>query len=149
LSDCKTCEHPQRKEIERQSKAGVPATMISVWTKEVEGGYVSRLALGKHLREHVGIVSRAGRRPDAGRLLEEIVAQGEEGLEDGTLRVTLKDAIAAQKALDTRAARLMGEEWQLKLVLALTGHAARVRVIDPELEAFEAEFRPLLESGVS
>lgn len=125
--------------------------MISTWTRSTEGGYVSRLAIGKHLREHLGIASRAGRRPVSGRLLEEIVAQGEEGLEDGTLRVQLKDALAAQKALDHRMRLKLDQDTVYKITMALSGAVPqRPRLLEPldiERDEQEAEFRALLDGG--
>lgn len=143
---CASCDHPQVREINHRLRDGRPLTDISRWLDEL-GTPITRQALARHAKTHIGVEPPRGRRPASGRLLEAIVEMGEDGLESGELRVTLKDAIAAQGRLDARAARDMDRDWQLKLVLALTGHVPQLRVVNEELAAIEAEFRPLLTSG--
>ena len=145
--DCASCTAPGfGPELDRQLKAGVPLTLVSAWAAE-QGLPISTRALARHRRDHLALVTRPGRRPVAGRLLEEIVAQGEEGLENRSLHVGLREAIAATKALDARASRNVDRDIMLRITMALTGQVASPRPIDPELEAFEAELRPLLGPG--
>lgn len=144
---CASCDHPQVREINHRIREDRPLTDISRWLDEL-GTPVTRQALSRHAKSHLGVEPARGRRPASGRLLEAIVELGEDGLESGELGVTLKDAISARKALDARAARDVDRDILLKITLALTGHVPRVRIIDPEMEAVEAEYRPLLNAGV-
>lgn len=146
---CKTCEHPQRREIERQAKAGVPASVLASWTRDQSGGYVSRLALGRHLREHVGLTSRPGRREVSADFAAAVVEGAHERLRLGELQPTLRDGLLGQQVLDRREQAQGDRDWMLRLSLILSGRlpAGVVYELDPASAAIEAEFRPLLESG--
>lgn len=151
MATCKTCLHPQRRELERQAKAGVPASTLAEWSRSQTGGYVSRLAIGNHLRKHLGVTGTVGRREMSGDLAQDIVARVTERVADGELEPGVADGLKAQAILDKRLAQKLGSEWQMKLVLALGGHSPqKVRVLDAmDLERLEqeAEFRPLLNAG--
>jgi hypothetical protein len=123
--------------------------MISVWTRETEGGYVSRIALGNHLRQHVGVVSRAGRRPVSDDLLEAVRDRAHERLAAGEVEPSLRDGIKAVEVIERNKARNVDRDIMLKITMALTGQLPPgvVRVIDPEVEILEAEYRVLLEGG--
>ena len=89
-----------------------------------------------------------GRRPVSKDFLEAVRDAAHEDLESGALRPSLKEGIAAQKALDMRASRDQDRDLMLRISLALTG---RVRIPiappDPNREAIEGEFRELLAIG--
>ncbi len=138
--DCATCNHPQRKEIERQSRAGVPATILEAWTRTTEGGYVSRLALGNHLRKHVGLTSKAGRRPMSGDLARDVVTRTSDRLEAGDIEPGIRDGLSAQALLDRRAESITNTELMLRFAVTLGGKRDPLRLPDPEVEAIEAEF---------
>lgn len=146
-ANCASCDHPQVREINHRIREDRPLTDISRWLDEL-GTPITRQALSRHAKSHLGAEPSKGRRPVGDDYLETVRDAAADGVASGELRVTVKDGIAAQRGLDARAARDMDRDWQLKLVLALTGHIPQVRVIDPELEAIEAEYRPLLTSGV-
>ena len=143
---CASCTHPKREEIDRKLKAGVSFVDVSRYLDETEKPITAQ-SVAAHAKDHLGVTPVIGRRVASDDFLADVRDRAAEGLASGELAVSLKDGIAAQKALDARAARDMDRDWQLKLVLALTGHVPQVRVIDPEQEALEAEFRPLLTAG--
>jgi hypothetical protein len=143
---CASCTHPKRDEIDRKLKAGVSFTDVSRYLAETDRPITAQ-SVAAHAKDHLAVVPVHGRRVASDDFLTSVRDAAAEGLVSGDLAVSLKDGIAAQKALDARQARDMDRDWQLKLVLALTGHVPQIRVIDPEVEALEAEFRPLLTSG--
>ena len=147
---CASCTHPRREEIDRKLKAGVSFVDVSRYLDETEKPITAQ-SVAAHAKDHLAVVPVHGRRVASDDFLTNVRDAAAEALENGELAVSLKDGIAAQKALDARAARDMDRDWQLKLVQALTGQipASTIRVIDPEQEAIEAEFRPLLTSGDS
>jgi len=136
MSRCATCNAPTRSEIERQMRAGVPDSTLSAWTKDHEP-YISRLALGKHRREHLGVDTKPGRKPPTGDFLQAVVEDAHEGLISERYRGGVALGIQAQKLLDARTERQSEAEWQAMLVAALTGQP-RVRVLSPDEERQEA-----------
>jgi hypothetical protein len=144
LTPCKTCEHENRREIERQQKAGVPDSLLAEATRAMGGGYVSRLALGRHRREHLGVDARPGRRPMSGDFARDVELAAAERLASGELRPSLRDGLNAAALIARRDDARLDRDILARIALALT---ANVRVLDPEVEALEAEYRPLLTAG--
>ena len=144
---CANCNHPQVREINHRLRQERPLTDISRWLEEI-GTPITRQALARHLRDHLGQKPVVGRRPVSGSFLEAVVTDAHEKLSAGELTTTLRDGIAAQAELNKQQARSADRDLMAKIALALTGSPLlEARVIDPELEAIEAEFRPLLMSG--
>jgi hypothetical protein len=144
---CSSCKHPKRDEIDRKLRAGVSFVDVSRWLAE-QGSKIQPPAVGKHAREHVDVMPTRGRRPVSTDFLEAVRDAAHEGLADGTLAVTLKDGIAAQKGLDARLARDADRDLIVKIAMALTGNAgAPLSLPDPRDAAIEGEFRELLTSG--
>lgn len=144
---CATCDHPQVREINHRIREDRPLVDISRWLGEI-GTPITRQALARHAKSHLGVEPTRGRRPVSGDFLESVRDAAADGLASGELAVTLKDGIAAQKALDARDARDKDRDWQMRLVLALTGNVPALPAIDPAVEVIEGTFRPLLTSGV-
>lgn len=149
---CATCKHPQSREINQRIRSGRPLVDIARWLKEEAGkgnGYaITRFALSRHAHDHVGVEPQKGRRPPSEDFLTAVVNAAHDGLEDGSLRVTLRDGISAKAELNKQQARNQDRDLMAKIALALTGQTLlSARVIDPEVEAIEAEFRPLLTAG--
>ena len=150
---CATCKHPQVREINHRLRAESPYEDISRWLGELAGngvGYkITRQALARHARDHLAQGQRAqGRKPVSGNFLQNVVDAAQEGLAEGTLRVTLRDGISAQAEMNKQASRSADRDLMAKIALALSGQSLlEARVIDPEVEAIEAEFRPLLTAG--
>ena len=141
---CATCRSRHRKEIETRLRQDRPLTDISRWLDEI-GEPITRQALARHMRDHLGAKPRVGNRPISGDFLEAVERTAHEALEAGELRVTLRDGIAARAERNKQAARSADRDLMAKIALALTGSPLlEARVIDPELEAIEAEYRPLL-----
>jgi hypothetical protein len=143
---CTCCKHPKRDEIDRKLRAGVTFIDVERWLATL-GTDLTSQSIAKHAKSHVGVQAVRGRRVASGDFLENVRDTVADALAAGVLSVTVKDGIAAQKALDARIAKEKDRDWQLKLVMALTGHVPQLRVIDPDREALEAEFRPLLTAG--
>lgn len=141
---CASCKHPQVREINHRIRQERPLTDISRWLSEI-GTPITRQALARHAKDHLSVAPVHGRRPVSGNFLEAVVVKAHEDLEEGNLRVSARDAISAQAELNRQASRSADRDLMAKIALALTGHSLiQARVIDPELEALEAEFRPLL-----
>jgi hypothetical protein len=150
LADCATCFHPQRKEIERQAKAGVPATTLEAWTRTTEGGYVSRLALGNHLRKHVNLTPAKGRRPMSGDLAKDVVARVSERMEAGELEPNIRDGLAAAGLIDRRESLDIDRDIFAKITYALTATGPMRRQLpepDPDVQIIESEFTVLARGG--
>ena len=141
---CATCKSERKPEIEKRIREERSFLDIARWLKEV-GEPISNAALGKHAREHMGVVPRKGARPVSGDFLEAVRDNAHEALDAGELAVSLKDGIAAQKALDARLAKNADRDLILKIGLMLT--APRPQLMDPEVEAIEGEYRKLLGDG--
>ena len=120
---------------------------ISRWLDGL-GTPITRQALARHARDHLNVKPTIGQRPVSGNFLEAVRDTAHAALDAGELRVTLRDGISAAAELNKQAARSADRDLMAKIALALTGTPLlEARVIDPELEAIEAEFRPLLASG--
>lgn len=145
---CSSCDSPFARELDRQLRADVPLTVLSAWTR-AQGSAISRNALARHRRDHIGRVTAPGRKPVSDDLLAAIRDDAAARLADGEIRATVKDGIAAQRGIDAREAREKDRDWQLRLALVLSGRASPGVVIelDPAAAAIEREFRPLLETG--
>ncbi len=141
---CATCEHPQVREINHRIREKRPLVDISRWLDDL-GTPITRQALARHAKQHLGIVPERGRVPVSGDFLTAVRDRVHARMEAGEIEPTLRDGIAAQKQLDARMARNADRDLVLKIGLLLT--APRPALMDPEVEALEAEFRPLLEAG--
>jgi hypothetical protein len=130
-----------------------PIIDIERWLKELaaEGtGYpITRQALARHAHDHVKVEPKRGRRPPAESFLQAVVDTAQDALEEGTLRVTARDAISAQAEINRQSEKGKDRDLMLKIALALTGQSLieQARIVSPEQEALEAEFRPLLTAG--
>lgn len=116
---------------------------MSRWLTE-RGSPITPHALGRHAVAHLSLSTPRGRRPVSSDFLTLVRDTAQAGVEDGSIAVTLKDGIRAQVALDARANRNADRDLLARIALALTGS---VKVIDPEVMAIEAEYRPLLTAG--
>jgi hypothetical protein len=149
--DCASCTAPFAAELDRQLRAGVPLGILAAWTAS-EGEAISAKAIGRHRRAHLGrYANPRGRRGASDDFLESVRDHVHARLEAGELQPGVRDGIAAQRALDAREAKATDRDWQLRLVLALTGNVPqRPRLVDhwdTEREAGEAEIRGLLTTG--
>lgn len=142
-ASCATCDHPQVREINHRIRDGRPLTDISRWLGEL-GTPITRQALARHSRTHLAVTPIKGRRPVSPDFLTAVRDRAAERLETGDLEPNLKDGMRAQSLLDARLNRNLDRDLLARIALALTGN---VRVIDPEVEAIEAEYRPLLTPG--
>ncbi len=139
MAACATCTHPNRKSIESKMREGIPQGLISLWTRE-NPPYVSRNALGRHQRDHLGIASAAGRKPLAGSFLEDVVSDAHEGLRSGEYKGSVALGLQAQKQLDERDARSEDRDFMRMAFMALTGQTlpdaieGEVRWVDEEAE---------------
>jgi len=52
LTGCHACRSPFVESINKKMKEGLPDSRIADWLKE-QGGYISRITLGRHKREHL------------------------------------------------------------------------------------------------
>lgn len=143
---CTCCHHAKREEIDRKLRAGVSFIDVERWLATL-GTSLTSQSIAKHAKQHVGVQSVIGRRVASGDFLENVRDAAAEGLASGDLAVSLKDGIAAQKALDARIAKEKDRDWQLKLALVLSGRVPLPMLLDPAVEAIEGEYRPLLTSG--
>lgn len=143
---CTCCHHAKREEIDRKLRAGVSFVDVERWLATL-GTSLTSQSIAKHAKQHVGVVPVHGRRVASGDFLESVRDAAAEGLASGDLAVTLKDGIRAQQLLDARVAKEKDRDWQLKLALVLSGRVPLPMLLDPQVEAIEGEYRPLLNSG--
>ena len=142
---CAACSSEHAAEINRKLKAGTTHQDVSRWLAG-KGNPITPMAIGRHARTHLAMAPPPrGRRPVSGDFLESVRDTAHEALASGDLAVTLKDGIAAQKALDARAARNADMDLMLKIAITLGGRRDPLRLPDPEVEAIEGEFRHVLE----
>lgn len=115
MAACSTCHHPSRREIEKKLSDGISQGLISLWTKE-HGPYVSRLAIGRHQRSHMGMTPAQGRPAASGRFLEDVVTTTGSLMASGEIRPSVRDGIAAQAEINRRDER--GNDPKLQLIIA-------------------------------
>lgn len=148
---CSTCKSEHKVEIERKLRDGSTYRDVERWLNDLGPMHadcgISDVSLAKHAREHMvaGEVREhsAGKRPIHPDFLQAVVDDAADGLANGRVKATLRDGIAAQRALDERAAR--ADDKQLVLVLAQViggGWTA------PAIEGQYTEV-PLLEDGIT
>ena len=138
---CATCSAPTRREIERQMRADVPDTTLASWTRD-NPPYISRLALGKHRREHLGVDTAPGRKPVSGDFLELVRDDAYTGLVEGRYQGGVTHGLKAQELLDKRQQMGASAEVLAQIAMALTGQIApdyTLRVLTPEEAEFEAQ----------
>lgn len=145
---CAACTHPKRAELDRRLRSGSTIADIVLWLATTERP-IQRNAVGRHANAHLGVIRTPGPRPPQGSFLEAVRDAAHEDLEAGVLRPTITHGIAAEAEIARQRSRTVDRDIMLKITMALTGQVPSVRVIDPELEAQEAEFRLLLEPGES
>lgn len=146
---CASCAHAKREEIDRKLKAGVSFIDVERWLAE-SGQTITAQSIGRHAKDHLGVPSVIGRRPPSGDFLESVRDAAAEGLASGELAVSLKDGIAAQKAIDARLSRNADRDLALHLAAILSGNRVpTVQIIDGEWEELDDEFTKLLNPGES
>jgi hypothetical protein len=143
--DCASCEHPQVREINHRLREDRPLVDISRWLKE-QGTPITRQAIARHKERHLPDVetSGPGRRPLSGDFLSKVVQATEMDLDDGLLKPKLRDGIAAQAELNRQRSRDMDKNLLDRISMAMAGVILHARVVSPEVEALEGEYRQLL-----
>jgi hypothetical protein len=134
--------------LDRKLRSGATIADIVLWLATTERP-IQRNALSRHANAHLGVVRTPGPLPPSGSFLEAVRDTAHADLQAGVLRPTLTHGIAAEAELNRQKSRSVDQDIMLKIAMMLGGHLppGTVRVIDPEVEAIEAEFRPLLEAG--
>lgn len=103
MQPCRICSHPRRDQIESKTRAGESFVSIERWLSSV-GAPAERRALSRHAAHAVLPEPRKpGPKPPSGKFLENVVSLAEQGLDDGSISVKLRDALLAQNMLDKRA----------------------------------------------
>ena len=126
--------------------SGTSFTDIAAWLTG-KGAPISRNALSRHAA-HLGEAPRApGPRPMSDDLATAIRDRVHERLAAGDIEPGIKDGLGAQRLLDQRAADFADRDLMMRIALALTGAGQPRVIVDPEVAAIEAEFRPLLGDG--
>ncbi len=141
---CASCDHPQVREINHRIREQRPLTDISRWLDDL-GTPITRQALARHAKSHLEVVPQRGRRAPSEDFLTSVRDRVHERMDAGEIQPSMRDGIAAQKQIDARLARNADRDLVLKIGLMLT--APRPALMDPEVVALEAEFRPLLTAG--
>ena len=116
-------------------KEGVPDLRIADWLKE-QGGYISRISLGKHRRDHL-IEKHEAARKEAVNILKKqqktIRSDGDLAslvrnqvnlmLEDGIIMPTLSEGLRAQEIIDRRNEKTTDRDLTILLAQVLGGVA--------------------------
>jgi hypothetical protein len=140
---CSACSSPHKDAIARMIASGTSYTDVAAWLRG-KGAPITRTALSRHA-PHVGEGPRTrGPRPMSDDFLEAVRDRAYLRLAEGDIEPGIKDGIAAQSALDRRAADFQDRQLMMRIALALT---ATSPVLDEETAALEASFRPLLGDG--
>lgn len=110
---------------------GISQTLVSTWTKEHDP-YVSRLAIGRHQRAHLGIESQMGRRPVSEDYATAVRDRAHERMAAGEIQPGIRDGLNAQKMLDDRAMSANDREMMLILAQVLGGAYNPPALPDPD-----------------
>jgi len=135
LTGCHACRSPFVESINKKMKEGLPDSRIADWLKE-QGGYISRITLGRHKREHL-IDSFEKKRKEAAEVLQRqqktikseadlatlVRNQVNLMLEDGILMPTLAEGLRAQEIIDRRNEKSTDRDLTIMLAQVLGGVA--------------------------
>ena len=135
LTNCHACRSPLIESINKKMKEGVPDLRIADWLKE-QGGYISRISLGKHRRDHL-IEKHEAARKEAVTILKKqqktIRSDGDLAslvrnqvnlmLEDGIIMPTLSEGLRAQEIIDRRNEKTTDRDLTILLAQVLGGVA--------------------------
>jgi len=133
LTQCAACRSPFVEAINKKMKEGIPDIRIADWLKE-NGGYISRVSLGKHKRDHL-VERHEAARIAAQKVLEKqaktIKAKGDLAslvanqvyamVEDGALTPTLAEGLRAQEIMDRRNEKSVDRDLTIMLAQVLGG----------------------------
>jgi hypothetical protein len=146
---CSICQSAHVKEVDRRLKAAQPATDVVLFLASV-GLDVHRTSVGRHARHALGSVIRPrGPRPVGASFLGAVVDTAWANIEDGTAHVSTGDGIKAASELARQQDRGQDRDLIAKITIALTGGSNLPRIVGPEVDALEAEFRQLLPGDAS
>jgi len=136
LTLCHACRSPLSDAINKRLKAGEPDVRVSKWLEE-QGHYLSRLAIGKHRREHLTDEFQAqvkAAKKELERNKKTIKGDGDlaklvrdvamAAVEAGELRPTLQEGLRAQEILDRRVEKSADRDLTLILAQVLGGGQA-------------------------
>lgn len=152
LNNCHVCRHPLADQIDKWMKEDVGNTEISRRLQAV-GKYISRITLNKHrrghlmtpiVRERIEAVEEYKRKqrtikgPKRADLLEMTRDLAVEGLQDGSLQVTLGDGLKADIALRQIAEKGADREWGLKMA-AILGGGWTPQIVEGQYRELDAE----------
>jgi hypothetical protein len=144
---CLACESPHRREIDKRLRSSSPYIDIALWLASV-GSPIHRTSIARHAKHTVAAVDRPrGPRTVSPNFLQAVVETAHEDLAAGALRPTIRDAIASQSELNRQADRGQDRDLMLKIAMALTGGSNLPRIVGPEVDILEGEFRALLGDG--
>jgi hypothetical protein len=135
LTGCHACRSPLVESINKKIKEGVPDLRISEWLKE-NGGYISRVTIGRHKRDHL-VEKHEKARIEAVKILKNqqktIKADGDLAtlvrnqvnlmLDDGIILPTLSEGLRAQEIIDRRNEKSTDRDLTIMLAQVLGGVA--------------------------
>jgi len=135
LTGCHACRSPFVESINKKIKEGLPDSRISEWLKE-QGGYISRITIGRHKRDHL-IDTFEKKRKEAVEVLQRqqktlkhdgdlaslVRNQVNLMLEDGILLPTLAEGLRAQEIIDRRNEKSTDRDLTIMLAQVLGGVA--------------------------
>ena len=135
LTGCHACRSPFVESINKKIKEGLPDSRISEWLKE-QGGYISRITIGRHKRDHL-IDTFEKKRKEAAEVLQRqqktlkhdgdlaslVRNQVNLMLEDGILMPTLAEGLRAQEIIDRRNEKSTDRDLTIMLAQVLGGVA--------------------------
>ena len=135
LTGCHACRSPLVESINKKIKEGVPDLRISEWLKE-NGGYISRVTIGRHKRDHL-VEKHEKARIEAVKILKNqqktLKADGDLAtlvrnqvnlmLDDGIILPTLSEGLRAQEIIDRRNEKSTDRDLTIMLAQVLGGVA--------------------------
>ena len=135
LTGCHVCRSPLVESINKKIKDGIPDLRIAEWLKE-NGGYISRVTIGRHKRDHL-VDKHEKARIEATEVLRRqqktIKSDGDLAslvrnqvnlmLEDGIIMPTLSEGLRAQEIIDRRNEKSTDRDLTIMLAQVLGGVA--------------------------
>lgn len=144
---CESCSSDNRRELDRRIRSGDTLPNIRRWLASL-GEQRSINALSRHRAHTLPERVPSGPRPRGASFLQDVEENAWSDMQAGVIRPSIRDAIGARAEMNRQSDRMADRQLMAKIALALSGQSyLQARVIDPENEAIEAEFRPLLGDG--
>ncbi len=126
---CETCNHPERSEIDRRLLNGDSARSVSEWTRSV-GGYLSHVAINKHKKNHLDVMSQVKQQLQTGSKRFEPKDAFDEKVEEAIDSIQTLDDI---QRYGRRIAKAVADKYEKQNLVSVSeamifGHATKAAI---------------------